>query len=105
MIKESNKLANPFRSQAENSPVLSTGKRSLDSQLEAESTNSSDIVLSFNSAISEVVNVLPALNSLRQHQLSASCNENDQIDQHFLRTHRMSRSLSISLIDSAPTEH
>lgn len=105
VIKESNKLTNPFRSQAENSPVLSTGKRSLDSQLAAESTNSSDIVLSFNSAISEVVNVLPTLNSLRQHQLSPSCNENDQIDQHFLRTHRMSRSLSISLIDSAPTEH
>uniref|UniRef100_A0A1Q3EYI6 ZAD domain-containing protein n=1 Tax=Culex tarsalis TaxID=7177 RepID=A0A1Q3EYI6_CULTA len=97
VIKES-KLANPFRSQIETS-VVSTGKRSPGSQLMDSATNNSDIVLSFNSAISEVVDVLSSL----RHDHLATSNENEQIDQDFLRTHRMSRSLSISLIETATT--
>lgn len=108
VIKESKLSAkNPF-----NSPLSVVGKRSIQippSTVDGSANSSSEIILSFNSAISEVVNVLPSLKDLHQNpSASSSCNEVSEIDhvkidEHFLRTHRMSRSLSISLIDSATT--
>lgn len=96
------------RNQVDETRVVSS-KRAPVAGSQSRSSNTSDIVLSFNSAISEVVNVLPSLKSLRQDQDShLTCRDEDedqQIDQHFLRTHRMSRSLSISLIDSACGVH
>lgn len=106
VIKESKLSAkNPF-----NPPLSVVGKRSVQnppSTVDGSANSSSEIILSFNSAISEVVNVLPSLKDLHQNPSASSCcNEDSQvdhvkIDEHFLRTHRMSRSLSISLIDSA----
>lgn len=108
VIKESKLSAkNPF-----NPPLSVVGKRSIQippSTVDGSANSSSEIILSFNSAISEVVNVLPSLKDLHQNpSASSSCNEDSEIDhvkidEHFLRTHRMSRSLSISLIDSATT--
>lgn len=103
VIKESKLSKNPFN-QIDQTPTISVGKRSLqNSQQPDGTTNASEIVLSFNSAISEVVNVLPSLKDLHQNPPNSSCTEDVKIDEHFLRTHRMSRSLSISLIDSATT--
>lgn len=102
VIKESKLSKNPFT--PTEPPAVSVGKRSPQNpqQLDA-SAHASEIILSFNSAISEVVNVLPSLKDLHQNPPNSSCNEDVTIDEHFLRTHRMSRSLSISLIDSATT--
>lgn len=112
VIKESKLSAkNPFN-QIQNPPLSVVGKRSIQnppSTVDGSANSSSEIILSFNSAISEVVNVLPSLKDLHQNPSdSSSCNEDSEIDhvkidEHFLRTHRMSRSLSISLIDSATT--
>lgn len=102
VIKESKLSKNPLN-QIE-PPAVSVGKRSLQNPQQPDgSANSSEIILSFNSAISEVVNVLPSLKDLHQNPSNSTCNEDVKIDEHFLRTHRMSRSLSISLIDSATT--
>lgn len=101
VIKESKLSKNPFN-QIDRT-ANSVGKRSLQNPQQLDgTTSSSEIILSFNSAISEVVNVLPSLKDLHQN-LSTACNEDVKIDEHFLQTHRMSRSLSISLIDSATT--
>lgn len=110
VIKESKLSAkNPFN-QTHNPPFSVVGKRSIQnppSTVDGSANSNSEIILSFNSAISEVVNVLPSLKDLHQNPSTSSCcNEDSQvdhvkIDEHFLRTHRMSRSLSISLIDSA----
>lgn len=71
-------------------------------ELKGETLNSNEIVLSFNSAISEVVDVIPSLKSIQY----AACNQKqvspfEDQQEDFLRTHRLSRSLSISLIDTA----
>ncbi|XP_058833150.1 protein phyllopod [Topomyia yanbarensis] len=61
---------------------------------------SNEIILSFNSALSEVV---PSLQLLRNAEMDeAELTSSLEIREQFLKTHRMSRSLSISLIDSNP---
>lgn len=66
---------------------------------EGQASNTNDIILSFNSTISEVVNDVPSLKLLchndLNHQNSLQDKEND-----FLATRKLSRSLSISLINS-----
>lgn len=102
VIKEPKLSTNPAsRTEA---PSAGPDKRTLAPHGLLETANSSEIILSFNSAISEVVDVLPSLNSLRHAGTTGTAEEPDE---YFLRTHRMSRSLSISLIDSgrASAEH
>ncbi|XP_055624729.1 protein phyllopod [Toxorhynchites rutilus septentrionalis] len=68
-----------------------------------KTSNSNEIVLCFNSAISEVVTAIPSLKSTHyvdqdQHHEQEHMSE---LEENFLKTHRLSRSLSISLIDAA----
>ncbi|XP_058462801.1 protein phyllopod [Malaya genurostris] len=61
---------------------------------------SNEIVLSFNSALSEVVPSLQLLRDADKNELGPISSM--EIQEQFLQTHRLSRSLSISLVDSIP---
>lgn len=87
----------------ENMPLSASGPRSsglynqskpkkFPQALEADTSNSNEIVLSFNSAISEVVNY----SDLTKTGLDAG--------EDLLYTHRLSRSLSITLINTVPID-
>lgn len=62
--------------------------------------NKNEVILSFNSAISEVVDSVPSLKSLYCNEPPEDVHSAPQMSENFLKTRRLSQSLSISLINN-----
>lgn len=88
------------------SSTFTEGKSSynVEKKSTAEKSNRNEIVLSFNSAISEVVDVLPSLRTLCHNKNQPELISPSQLGENFLRSHRLSTALSISVIKPVKTE-